>query len=182
MSRKYKFHDHQLPHFVSFATVRWLDLFTRRIYFTVVIDSLDYCIENKGLILNAWCIMTNHVHLIIRSDTNQLQNVMRDMKKFTAKKLINTISDHAQESRREILLKVFRRAGKANSNNTTFQVWQQHNHPVELSTNEMISQRLEYLHMNPVKAGFVDQPQDWLFSSAKQYAGSKGFLELELAV
>jgi hypothetical protein len=107
---------------------------------------------------------------------------MRDMKKFTAKKLINIISDHAQESRRKILLTIFRRAGEANSNNTTFQVWQQHNHPVELSTNAMINQRLDYLHMNPVEAGFVEHPQDWLFSSAKQYSGSKGLLELELAV
>lgn len=182
MSRKYKFQESHIPHFVSFATVGWVDLFTRRIYFKVLTDSLEYCIKNKGLIVNAWCIMTNHVHLIIRSDTNQLQNIMRDMKKFTAKELIGTISDHPQESRSKRLLKGFKRAGRANSNNTYYQVWQQHNHPIALTTNKMIDQRLDYLHMNPVKAGFVERPQDWLFSSAKKYTGAQGFLDLELAV
>lgn len=182
MSRKYKFHDHQVPHFVSFATVGWVDLFTRREYFRIIVNSLDHCINHKGLILNAWCIMTNHVHLIIRSETNKLQDIMRDMKKFTSKKLVKAVTEHAQESRKERLLQTFKRAGQANSNNTYHQVWQQHNHPIELSTNMMIDQRLDYLHMNPVKAGFVEQPRDWLFSSARNYAGAQGFLNLELVI
>lgn len=182
MSRKYKFHDHQLPHFVSFATVNWVDLFTRRVYFKVVSDSLSYCIHHKGLILNAWCIMTNHVHLIMRSETEKLQDILRDMKKFTSKKLVKTISEHLQESRKGRMLRLFKKAGKANSNNTYYQVWQQHNHPIELSNDQMVNQRLDYLHMNPVKAGFVEHPQDWLFSSAKNYAKSGGLLNLELVV
>lgn len=179
MSRKYKFHDSRIPHFVSFAAVHWIDLFIRRMYFDVVTDSLAHCIENKGLILNAWCIMTNHVHLIIRSESNELSDIMRDLKKFTSKKLVRTIKQNTQESRKTWQLRAFRQAGKANSNNKTNQVWQQHNHPIVLSTNEMINQRLNYLHMNPVKAGFVDQPQDWLYSSAKNYCGQPGMLDLE---
>jgi REP element-mobilizing transposase RayT len=124
--------------------------------------------------------MTNHVHLIIRSETEELHHIMRDMKKFTSKKLIETIIEHAQESRKERMLEIFSRAGNKNSNNTYYQVWQQHNHPIELFTKEMINQRLDYLHMNPVKAGFVDSPHDWLYSSAKNYAGLAGMLDLEL--
>ncbi len=180
MSRKYKFHDHALPHFVSFSTVNWVDLFIRTIYFQKITDSLSYCIHNKGLILNAWCIMTNHVHLIIRSETNKLQHIMRDMKKFTSKELVETVESNSQESRKKWLMKIFKKAGKENSNNTLYQVWQQHNHPIELSNNRMIKQRLNYLHRNPVKAGLVDRPQDWRYSSAKNYAGSGGLLDLEL--
>jgi REP element-mobilizing transposase RayT len=124
--------------------------------------------------------MTNHVHLIIRSETNLLQNIMRDMKKFTSKKLIESIENNSQESRKDWLIWMFKRAGGANNNNKNYQLWQQHNQPIELFTNKMIDQRLEYLHMNPVKAGLVAEPEDWLYSSAKNYAGSEGILELEL--
>src|SRR5699024_10256464 len=129
--------DSTKPHFVSYATVGWVDLFTRRIYFDILTESLTYCINNKGLILGAWCIMTNHVHLIIRSETNLLQNIMRDMIKYTSKELVASIEGNAQESRKEWWLHIFRQAGEANSNNKTNQVWQQHNQPVELSTNKM---------------------------------------------
>lgn len=62
-------------------------------------------------------------------------------------------------------------AGLHNPNNYDFQLWQQHYHPVELSTNEMIDQRLQYIHLNPVAGGFVDQPEGWVYSSARDYAG-----------
>lgn len=180
MSRKYKFYDSTYPHFVSFAVVNWIDLFTRRIYFEVILDSLRYCIEHKSLIVNAWCIMSNHVHLIIRSETNELADIMRDMKKFTSAELIRQIEQHPQESRRAWLLWMFRRAGERNGNNKKYQLWQQHNQPTQLDSSEKLKQRLDYLHMNPVKAGFVEEPKDWLYSSAKTYAGIDGMLELEL--
>lgn len=180
MSRKYKFYESCKSHFVSFATVDWVDLFTRRIYFEIVTESLSYCINNKGLIVNAWCIMTNHVHLIIRSESAELSDIMRDMKKYTSKKLVKMIRQDPRESRKNRLLGIFKQAGEANSNNSFFQVWQQHNHPIELSTNQMSDQRLDYLHMNPAKAGFVERPQDWLYSSARNYTEQKGMLELEL--
>ena len=180
MSRKYKFYDSTCPHFVSFATVQWVDLFTRSVYFELLVESLSYCIKHKGLILNAWCIMTNHVHLIIRSETEELSNIMRDFKKYTSKELIKKIQAEPQESRKEWLLKVFADAGKSNINNQDYQLWQQHNHPLELSDKEMIEQRLNYLHMNPVKAGFVSRSEDWKFSSARHYAGLEGMLELEI--
>jgi REP element-mobilizing transposase RayT len=180
MSEKYKFYDSKQPHFISFSTVNWIDIFTRITYFDIITESLDYCIQNKGLILNAWVIMTNHIHLIARSETNKLGNIMRDMKKFTSKEIVSAIKGNKQESRKKWLLWMIRRAGKANKHNKNYQVWQQNNHPVVLDTNEMIDQRLEYLHMNPVKAGYVNKTEDWKYSSAKQYAGLAKILELEL--
>jgi len=180
MSRKYKFYDSKQPYFVSYSTVNWISFFTRNTYFEIIVKSLKYCSREKGLIVNAWCIMPNHVHLIIRSETDLLEDIMRDMKKFTAKKLIQCIQEYPQESRQKWMLWMFKRAGRNNANNANYQLWQQHNQPIELNTNEKINQRVHYLHMNPVKAGFVTQPEDWQYSSARQYAGRQGFLDLEM--
>jgi REP element-mobilizing transposase RayT len=182
MSEKYKFYDSKQPHFISFATINWIDIFTRIIYFNILTESLDHCIKNKGLILNAWVIMTNHIHLIARSETNELGNIMRDMKKFTSKEIVSAIKGNKQESRKKWLSWMIKKAGKANKHNKNYQVWQQNNHPVVLDTNKMIDQRLEYLHMNPVKAGYVNKPEDWKYGSAKQYIGLSKILNLELVV
>jgi len=70
------------------------------------------------------------------------------------------------------------RAGKKNSNNADFQFWQQHNQPIELNTNDLMQQKLDYIHNNPVESGFVNNAEEWLFSSARDYAGGKGLLEI----
>ncbi len=104
MSRKYKFRDPEAVYFVSFATINWIDIFTRQVYKDIVVDSINYCIENKGLIVYAWVLMSNHVHLIIESNDEPLQNIMRDLKKHTAKELIKAIEENPRESRKEWML------------------------------------------------------------------------------
>ncbi len=180
MSRKYKIRDQNYPHFVSFAVVHWIDLFTRSVYRQILIDSLKYCQKNKGLILYAWCIMTNHVHLIIGTNDRSMEGILRDMKSFTSRKLKETIIGNAEESRKKWILWMMKQTGNKNRNNLEWQLWQQHNHPIELSNEQLISQRLDYLHNNPVKAGFVQNPEDWLYSSAGDYCGRKGFLDVVL--
>ncbi len=179
MSRKYKFKDGDKLYFVSFAVVGWIDLFVRKEYKDVVVKSLQYCIEKKGLELYAWCIMTSHVHLIISSATNALQNIMRDLKRHTSEELHKLLQRHLAESRKEWMMDMMTKAGTENSNNRGFQLWQQNNQPMMLSTEEMMYQRLDYLHNNPVAAGFTDKAEDWLYSSAKDYFyGSKGMLDI----
>ena len=173
------FHHHNQLYFVSFATVNWVDVFVRRIYCDIMADSLRFCIENKGLELYAWCIMSSHVHLIISTETGNLSDIMRDMKKHTSVALKTAIKSHPAESRREWMLGTMYKAGKDNINNKDFQFWMQHNHPIELSSNNLLDERLNYIHMNPVVAGFVDQPEAWLYSSARDYAGvAKGKIDL----
>ncbi|WP_187264063.1 REP-associated tyrosine transposase [Pontibacter beigongshangensis] len=178
MSRNYKIRDQSQLHFLSFATVNWIDVFTRSAYKDVVAGSLNYCIRHKGLEVYAWCIMSNHVHLIISSQGDNQSNIIRDMKKHTAKTIIKEIAENPQESRREWMLWIFERAGKRNSNNTTYQFWQQHNQPIELNSNFLIDQKLDYIHNNPVEAGFVREPHDYPYSSAIDYAGGKGLVEI----
>jgi putative transposase len=172
MSRKYKIRGQGALYFVTFTVIQWLDVFTRKAYRDIFLDSIRYCQTHKGLEVCAYCIMSSHIHMIIgRHGDPNLENIIRDVKKFTSVKIIEAIRDNPQESRKDLLLWLFERAGKANSNNIHCQFWQQHNHPIELNTNEIIEQKLRYVHNNPVEAGIVLSPEDFLYSSAVNYAG-----------
>ncbi len=190
MSRKYKFHNPEGLYFISFATVYWIDVFIRNEYKNILIDSWKYCQKNKGLKIHAWVIMTSHVHMIISSHDNKLENIIRDMKSWTSSELKKSIKLNPQESRREWMLWMMERAGKKNSNNDNFQFWQQHNKPIELLNNEMMQQKLDYIHnnlakrshdaiaSNPVEEGIVFRSGDYVYSSAKNYCGEKGMLDI----
>ncbi len=179
MSRRYKFTDNEELYFVSFAVINWIDLFIRNEYKEVLVNSIQYCQQHKDLDLYAYCIMTSHVHLIIGSRGNAMSNIMRDLKRHTSEELRKSIQQNPRESRREWILQMMNDAGKQNSNNKGFQLWQQDNHPIALSTEKIMHQKLDYLHDNPVEAGFVEKEEDWLFSSAKQYyTGLKGMIDI----
>lgn len=180
MSIKYKIRNQEALHFISFATVEWIDVFTRPIYMEVILDSLSYCQKYKGMILYTWCLMTNHIHMIISSDgKNKQEDIIRDFKKCTSKKCLELIESN-NESRKNWMMWIFQSAGKKNSNNTNYQFWRQDNHPIELDSNIMMEQKLDYIHNNPVVEGIVDVPQDYLFSSARNYAGRRGMMDVEL--
>lgn len=172
MSRKYKIRDQDQLYFVTFTVINWIDVFIRQRYRDIFLDSLRYCQQHKGLEVCAYCIMSSHVHLIIgRNSEQSLQGIIRDIKKFTSVKIIEAIMDNERESRKKWLLWFFERAGKRNPSNTTYQFWQNHSHPIELNTNSIIYQKLDYIHNNPVKEGIVLSPEDYLYSSAINYAG-----------
>ncbi len=116
--------------------------------------------------------MTSHAHWILgRLGEPSREGIIGDIKKYTSTKIVEAISCNDHESRRELFLWLFERAGKKNSNNTKYQFWQQHNHPVELDTNEKLDQRVNHIHQNPVEAGIVLSPEEYLYSSAMNYAG-----------
>ena len=171
MSRKYKIRNQDKLYFVTFTVINWLDVFIRKEYRDIFLDSIRFCQQNKGLEVCAYCIMSSHVHMIIgRHGEMSLEGIIRDIKKYTSVKIIEAIRNNQHESRRELLLWLFERAGQRNANNVKYQFWQQHNHPIELDTNEMIDQRLHYIHNNPVEAGIVLSPEHYLYSSAVNYA------------
>ncbi len=178
MSTKYKFRDQNRLYFVSFAVVYWIDVFIRDEYREVILQSLRYCQQNKGLEIYAWCLMPSHMHMIIGTNDNNMQDIMRDFKSYTSHTLKEIISKHETESRKEWMLWMMERAGKQNINNNKWQFWQQDNHPIELFNNEMQDQKLSYIHENPMKAGFVDEASAWLYSSARDYEGKRGLLDI----
>lgn len=180
MSSKYKVRDDTIPHFVTFTVVGWSDVFSRELYKEILMNSLIYCIDHKSLDLHAWVIMTNHVHLIISSKTNKLENIVRDIKKYTSKQIVEKIEINQKESRKEWLMYMFSFAGRTNNNNKHYQFWQQYYHPVELSNDARLQQRMNYLHENPVRAGLVWEPWHYKYSSAiDYYTNEKGLICLE---
>jgi REP element-mobilizing transposase RayT len=178
MSRKYKFWDSDKMYFISFATVHWIDVFIRNQYRDILLQSWQYCQKEKGLEIYGWCIMPSHVHMIISSHGNRLEEIVRDMKAFTSNKLRAAIAGHPQESRREWMAWMMERAGKKNANNNGWQFWQQHNQPLEIAGREKHAEVLEYMHQNPVAAGFVHLATDWVYSSARGYEKNNGQIKL----
>lgn len=181
MSRKYKFHDNDKLYFISFATVNWIDVFVREEYMQIILDSWKYCQEKKGLEIYGWCIMPSHVHMIVGSNKNKLDDIIRDTKKHTSSELKVAIKNNVSESRKEWIIWMMERAGKKNGNNNAWQFWQQHNKPLEITDQEMFDKVLEYMHLNPVVAGFVLNSEDWKYSSARDFSGIKGLIELNFS-
>jgi len=179
MSRKYKFHNKEGVYFISFATVYWLDVFTRQVYFDVLAESVNYCRKEKGMEVYAYCFMPSHVHLVFRSGWGDPSGLIRDFKSYTSKKIMQAIEENPQESRKEWLLWMMEKAGKKNSNITKRQFWQQHNKPIELWTDKVIQQKIDYIHNNPVESGFVTDPIDWKYSSARNYQDDQTVLEID---
>lgn len=178
MSEKYKFVDSNGIYFITPTIIGWIDVFTKKQYCSIIIDSLKYCQQQKGLKVHAWCIMSSHLHLIISSEQENLSAIMRDFKKFTSKKIIEELVN-GNDSRKEWMLDLFSKAAEQIKRNKHYKVWQDGNHPILLDNNKMIEQRLDYLHNNPVEQGIVFNSFDYYYSSAIDYIGETGLLEIE---
>lgn len=165
-------------YFLTLTVIDWVDVFTRPTYKSLIVDSLRYCQQHKGLELYAWVLMTNHLHLIASAKEGYiLSDVLRDLKKFTSKALVKTIEEEA-ESRRHWMLYRFEFAGKYDSKIKNYKFWRDGNEAKAIFTNSFLLQKLHYLHDNPVRAGIVEFPEEYLYSSARNYAGKKGLLDV----
>ncbi len=179
MSRKYKFLNKEGLYFVSFATVNWIDVFVREAYSNIIVESLNYCIEQKGMEVYCWCIMPSHIHLIFRAKANNPDVLLGRFKEYTSKKLVKTIQENQIESRKEWMLWLFERAALKSSNVNAKQFWQHNNKPIELWSPAVIEQKADYIHQNPVVAGFTTKGRHWKYSSAIDYSGGKGLVNIE---
>jgi putative transposase len=170
MSEKYKIRDQNKLYFVTFAVVGWIDVFTRREYRDLLLESLKHCQKQKGLEIYAWCMMSNHVHLIVgRHGELKIEEIIRDLKKFTSVQITKSIESNRGESRREWMLELFSRAATNSKKHIKYMFWQNEYHPIELSTNEMMDQRLDYIHNNPIESGIVEKAEEYIYSSARDY-------------
>jgi REP element-mobilizing transposase RayT len=180
MKEGYVIRDQTLPHFITATVVDWIDIFTRQTYRDSIIESLDYCIKNKGMILYGYVIMSNHIHLIIQSEDGKLSDLIRDFKKFTAKNILEKIQV-VPESRKEWMLERFKLAAEKHTRNKNYQFWQYGNHAEEIYTNKFMWSKLDYVHLNPVRAGLVEKDSQYIYSSASNYINDSGFLKIEKA-
>lgn len=178
MSTKYKATTTENAYFITITTVGWIDVFTRLNQKNNIINALQHCQENKGLEIYAYVIMSSHIHLFCKaSDGFVLSNVLRDFKKFTSKKIIQTIIDEP-ESRREWLLDYFKKACCHLKRAQQFKVWQDGYHAEHIYSNSFMKQKIDYIHTNPVKDKIVSLPEDYYFSSARNYAGLENDLKV----
>lgn len=178
MSTKYKATTSGNAYFITITTVGWVDIFTRVNQNYVIINALQYCQKYKGLEIYAYCIMSNHIHLLCRAvDGFILSDVIRDFKKFTAKKIIQTIIEEP-ESRREWLLTHFEKACEHLKRDQKYKVWQNGYHAEIVESNWFIKQKVNYIHNNPVVSKIVTLPEDYYFSSARNYADLSNELEV----
>lgn len=178
MSTKYKATMPDSGYFITITTVGWIDIFTRLKQKYVIIDSLKYCQEQKGLEIYAFCIMPSHIHLLCKAEEGfVLSDIIRDFKKFTAKKMIKTIKEYP-ESRREWMLAYFSKACEHLKRNQQYKVWQDGYHAEVANSNWFIKQKINYIHNNPVLDKIVANPEDYIFSSARNYANMDNELDI----
>lgn len=172
MALAYTIKDQFGLYFVTFTVHQWVDVFTRKDYANIIIDSLKFCQKEKGLKIYAWVIMSNHIHLIIQSDKIPLSDIIRDFKKYTATQIVKAIENNKRESRKNWLLWLFNKEGK---------IWfgEDGYHGEEINTKDFFETKLKYIHLNPVRAGIVEKEEEYLWSSCADYYGNrKGMLEL----
>lgn len=123
--------------------------------------------------------MPSHIHFIFRAKYGDPSSLLGRIKEFTSKKIRAEINANPFESRKEWILRMMESAGKKSSNVSRWQLWQHHNQPIELWSPEVIDQKMIYIHLNPVKAGYVSEPWHWKYSSAINFNGGKGELEID---
>lgn len=177
MGFRYKIYDQSKTYFITSTVVGWIDVFSQKPCIDVIIDSLKYCQKEKGLIIFAFVIMKNHIHLVAQASENNLSDIIRDFKKYTSR-MITSILISSEETRPKWMIDQFSQYGAQCRNNETYQFWIQDNHPIEIYSNKFIKQKIKYIHNNPVKAGIVENPEDYLYSSARNYADLESVIDI----
>jgi REP element-mobilizing transposase RayT len=169
MPRAYRvFSEAHYAYFITCTVVKWLPLFTQAPYRQIVLDSLNYLREHKRTQLNAFVIMSTHLHAVLWPDEGISESdVVRDFKRFTSR----AISKEALRQGDQNLLEAFAAARETNraQDISQYQVWQEGSHAEAIFTLKFAEQKISYIHANPVRAGLVNRPEEWSYSSARAY-------------
>jgi len=164
MRSRYKVSPETNTYFITTSTHLWVPILFNDTLFQIILNSLKYCQANKGLRLHGYVIMINHVHAIIsHKDHNEIPNIIRDFKRHTSKAIKDYLGDLRQFSQL-FWVKIFH-----NKERGQHRTWQKGYHPIAIKSEAFFQQKLEYIHYNPVKKGFVEKPEDWKYSSARNY-------------
>jgi REP element-mobilizing transposase RayT len=173
MPYAYQIHKQDAVYFLTLTVVGWVDAFMRPEHKELLVNSLNYCVEHKGLEIFAYVIMSSHVHMIVRAKNENLSMVIRDFKKYTSRNIIKDIQNSG-ESRREWILEIFKSGGDKQKSKSKHQVWQYNNHAEEVYSPEFTLAKIKYIHQNPIEAGLVSRAEHYNYSSAIDYSGDVG--------
>lgn len=169
---RYRFFEAEYPYFVTATIVGWLPVFTRPEAVEIVYDSWRYLQQNHALEIYGYVILENHLHLIAKAD--DLSDVMKKCKSFTARSLIELLERRSASD----LLRQLRAHKLLYKTQSEYQVWQEGSHPQQIQSAEMMWQKLEYVHNNPIARGYVDEAVHWRYSSARNYARLPGLIDV----
>ena len=162
------FTDKHYAYFVTWTVIEWLPLFAEPACRQIILDSLNYLRTHKHTQLNAFVVMSTHVHAVLWPDDGvNLSDITRDFKRYTSRK----ISQEAERQAAKELIQSFKNARKKNRAQevSTYQVWQEGSHPEGIYTESFAKQKIDYIHLNPIRAGLVQLAHEWPFSSARAY-------------
>jgi len=160
------------PYFMTCTILGWLAVFTRPDTVQIVFDSWDYLKREKDFRLYGYVVLENHLHLI--ASAPELANAIKSFKMFTARQIIDLLEAHGAK----VLLSQLRALKLRHKTESEYQVWEEGSKPKQVGSEAMMLQKLEYIHNNPVKRGYVDDPLHWRYSSAGNYAGRPGLVEV----
>ena len=172
-SRYIIYEDHP-PHFLTCTVVNWLPIFGDPSIAQIILDSWTFLQDRNRLEIYAYVIMENHLHLIASSD--HLSKEIGDFRSFTARKIIDLLKErNAQHVLGQLALHKLQ-----HKKDRIYQMWQEGSHPQLIQSEDVMRQKIEYVHHNPVRRGYVDDPTHWRYSSARCYEGQAGLLEVAL--
>ncbi len=172
---RYLFTDGDFPHFLTFTVLKWLPVFTRTNTVQIILDALVWRQHNKDVKVYGYVVLENHMHCILQAP--DLQKHVHDFKAFTAKEVLQHLKAHNNGH----LLSLFALYKKAYKTDAHYQFWEEGSHPQLIQSEEMLRQKLDYIHYNPVKRGYVDDPVHWRWSSARSYHGKEGLIPVYTA-
>jgi REP element-mobilizing transposase RayT len=170
----YKFIDRDRPHFLTFTVVEWLPLFSSPEVVDIIFSSLQFLQKKRDFVIYAYVILENHIHMI--ASCGDLGKTIKEFKLFTATKIV----DYLEKNKSHNLLRMLQRAKLDHKTESKHQVWKEGSHPEEIISEEMMQQKIEYIHATAVKRGYVDEPTHWRYSSARNYAGEKGLIDVKV--
>jgi putative transposase len=170
---RYRFGENENAYFLTCTIVGWIPVFTRPETVQFIYDSWRFLQENGRLTVYSYVILENHLHLVASS--SNISKEIGDFKSFTARRIV----DHLEACQITTLLRWLRFLKARHKHDRNYQVWQEGSHPQQIKDDEMMRQKLEYIHNNPVKRGYVDEATHWRHSSARNYAGLPGLFPVK---
>ena len=169
-------------YFLTLNTVDKIDVFVRPAYKQAIADALNYFIETQGLVVYSWCLMTSHLHLIVRTrEASAPAYFERDFKKYTTPIILKTI-EMEMDFRRDWMMRHFEDYGKPLRRIEKFHLWQNCSGPLRIDNQQprWLLDRIAHIHENPVRERIVEQPEAYVFSSARDYAGIRGLVNVRV--
>ena len=172
MRTRYQIVENEFPYFTTWTINAWLPVFTRQWAVNEVLDSWRHLQQGDELQLLGYCVLENHLHLIAVGPS--IANTIARSRSYTARKIIDGLRSRGEQTLLDLL------AGNKlkHKHDRDFQLWQEGKKPKQIRTDPTMWQKLEYIHYNPVRRGYVDDPCHWRYSSARNYAQMPGLIDV----